>query len=62
MRARTIVVTLGCSIIAVTALASPPKLPAKDFASETFCDRAIVWNPGAQKFDYAPVSTVRMVQ
>lgn len=38
------------------------KPPAKDFASENFCDRAIVWNAKAQKFDYAPVSTVRMIQ
>jgi len=38
------------------------KPPAKDFASENFCDRAIAWNAKAQKFDYAPVSTVRMIQ
>ena len=38
------------------------KPPAKDFASENFCDRAIVWNAKTRKFDYAPVSTVKMVQ
>jgi hypothetical protein len=38
------------------------KPPAKDFASENFCDRAIVWNAKTQKFDYAPVSTVKMIQ
>jgi hypothetical protein len=36
--------------------------PAADFASESFCERYIVWNAKAQKFDYAPVSTVKMVQ
>jgi hypothetical protein len=38
------------------------KKPAKDFASENFCSRSLVWNPKTQKFDYAPVSTVRMIQ
>jgi hypothetical protein len=38
------------------------KMPAVDFASENFCDRALVWNAQTRKFDYAPVSTVRMIQ
>jgi hypothetical protein len=38
------------------------KKPAKDFASENFCDRPLVWNAGAQRFDFAPVSAVRMIQ
>jgi len=38
------------------------KKPAKDFASENFCDRSLVWNAKTRKFDYAPVSTVKMVQ
>jgi hypothetical protein len=38
------------------------KPPAPDFASENFCDRALVWNAKAKKFEYAPVSTVRMIQ
>jgi len=38
------------------------KKPARDFASESFCDRYLVWNANAQKFDFAPVSTVRMIQ
>jgi hypothetical protein len=38
------------------------KPPAKDFASEKFCDRALVWNAKTRKFDYAPVSTVKMIQ
>jgi hypothetical protein len=38
------------------------KKPAVDFATENFCDRALVWNPQTRKFDYAPVSTVRMIQ
>lgn len=38
------------------------KKPAADFASEAFCDRALSWNPTTSKFDYAPVSTVRMVE
>lgn len=35
---------------------------AKDFASETFCDRPVVWNPKAQNFEFAPVSSVRLIQ
>jgi hypothetical protein len=38
------------------------KPPAQDFASENFCDRSLVWNAKTRKFDYAPVSTVKMVQ
>ncbi len=38
------------------------KAPAQDFASENFCDRAIVWNAGTRKFDFAPVATVRMIE
>jgi hypothetical protein len=38
------------------------KPPAPDFAHENFCDRALVWNAKAKKFEYAPVSTVRMIQ
>jgi hypothetical protein len=36
--------------------------PARDFASETFCERALQWNAQTKKFDYAPVSTVRMIK
>jgi hypothetical protein len=38
------------------------KPPAKDFASENFRDRSLAWNAKTRKFDYAPVSTVKMVQ
>lgn len=38
------------------------KKPAADFATENFCDRALVWNVQTKKFQYAPVSTVRMLQ
>ncbi len=38
------------------------KKPAADFASEAFCDRALVWNGAAKKFELAPVSTVRMIE
>jgi hypothetical protein len=31
------------------------KPPAKGFASENFCDRAIVWNAKTRKFEYGPV-------
>jgi hypothetical protein len=36
--------------------------PAADFASERFCERALTWNAKTRKFDYAPVSTVRMIE
>lgn len=36
--------------------------PAADFASETFCDRRVVWNPKSQNFEFAPVSTVRLIK
>jgi hypothetical protein len=38
------------------------KPPVPDFAHENFCDRALVWNAKTRKFEYAPVSTVRMIQ
>jgi len=38
------------------------KQPARDFASESFCDRPLAWNAKSQKFDYAPVSSARMIQ
>jgi hypothetical protein len=38
------------------------KKPAKDFASENFCDRPLVWDPVKRRFDYAPVSSVKMIQ
>jgi hypothetical protein len=38
------------------------KPPAKDFASEAFCDRPLVWDAKTKKFEYAPVSAVRMIQ
>lgn len=38
------------------------KKPEKDFATENFCDRPLVWNAGAQRFDFAPVSAVRMIE
>ncbi|MEO8224155.1 MAG: hypothetical protein ABI661_05075 [Gammaproteobacteria bacterium] len=36
--------------------------PGADFASEAFCERAIDWQPGTGRFDYAPVATVRMIE
>ena len=38
------------------------KKPAKDFASEAFCERPLVWNGTSKKFEYAPVAAVRMVE
>ena len=38
------------------------KKPAADFASENFCDRAIVWNAKTKKFELAPVATVRAIK
>lgn len=38
------------------------KKPAPDFASENFCERPIAWNAAARKFEFAPVSTVKMIQ
>lgn len=36
--------------------------PAADFASETFCDRSVIWNAQSQNFEFAPVSTVRLIK
>jgi len=33
-----------------------------DFASENFCERYVEWNRETQRFDYAPVGTVRAIQ
>jgi hypothetical protein len=38
------------------------KKPAQDFASESFCERPLTWNAKTQKFEFAPVSTVKMIQ
>jgi hypothetical protein len=37
------------------------KAAAPDFASEKFCDRALLWNAETRMLDYAPVSEVRML-
>jgi hypothetical protein len=36
--------------------------PAPDFASETFCARAIVWNRAAKQFEYAPAAAARIIE
>lgn len=38
------------------------KKAAADFATEQFCFRQLIWNAGGRSFDYAPVSTVRMIE
>lgn len=38
------------------------KPPAPTFAEEHFCDRALEWNAGAARFDYAPVETARQIE
>lgn len=38
------------------------KKPAETFANESFCDRSLLWNVATKKLEYAPVSTVRMVE
>jgi hypothetical protein len=35
---------------------------AADFASESFCERYIVWNAKTQKFDYAPIGTIKTIE
>jgi hypothetical protein len=38
------------------------KPPAADFASEAFCERPLAWNAAARKFEFAPVSAIKMIQ
>jgi hypothetical protein len=38
------------------------KKQAADFASESFCDRPLAWNATKQAFEYAPLSTVKMIE
>jgi hypothetical protein len=38
------------------------KKPAVDFASEKFCERSLVWQGATKKFEFAPVSTVKMIE
>jgi hypothetical protein len=38
------------------------KPQAATFAEEAFCDRPLAWNAKARQFEFAPVSTVRMIQ
>ena len=35
---------------------------AASFSEESFCERAIVWNAAVRRFEYAPVSAVRMIE
>ena len=35
---------------------------AEYFSEESFCDRAIEWNRDTGRFQYAPLSTVRMIE
>lgn len=35
---------------------------AETFAEETFCDRAIVWQAVTQRFEYAPIETIRLIE
>jgi hypothetical protein len=35
---------------------------AANFASESFCERALKWNAATRKFDPAPEATVRMIE
>jgi hypothetical protein len=45
-----------------TSGAACGKPPAPEFASESFCERSLLWDAKARKFGYAPVSTVRMIE
>ncbi len=38
------------------------KKRAVDFASEKFCDRSLVWQGATKKFEFAPISTVKMIE
>jgi hypothetical protein len=38
------------------------KKPAPTFASESFCERPIAWNAAVRKFEFALVSTVKMIE
>ena len=38
------------------------KKPAVDLGSEKFCDRSLVWQGATNKFEFAPVSTVKMIE
>jgi len=42
--------------------ASCGKPPAQDFASETFCERALTWNAAAKTLAYAPLETIRPIK
>jgi hypothetical protein len=42
------------------ALCGKPAAP--DFASESFCDRALLWSAKTAKFELAPISAARMIQ
>lgn len=38
------------------------KPPAANFASEVFCERPLAWNAKQGKFEFAPLSTVKILQ
>ena len=52
----------GSELWLTTSAESCGKPRAEVFAEESFCDRRIDWNPAAARFDWAPVSTVRMIE
>ena len=52
----------GSKLWLTTSGAGCGKPPAADFASESFCDRPLLWDAKARKFTYAPVSSVRMIE
>jgi hypothetical protein len=52
----------GAKLWLTTSGAGCGKPPAADFASESFCERPLVWDAQAKKFVYAPVSSVRMIE
>lgn len=44
-----------------TSAGECPRPPAKSFAEETFCDRAVMWNPSG-RFELSPVETARIIE
>lgn len=52
----------GAKLWLTTSGAACGKPPADRFATESFCERSLLWDAKERKFVYAPVSTVRMIE
>ena len=52
----------GARLWLTTSAEACGRQSAETFAEQTFCERSIDWNDAAQRFDYAPIDTIRLIE